>query len=272
MPYVMINGLKQEFETFGDIHNPPLLLLYGSATLPQGWRSWEYNGALERLAKENYVIAYDRRGHGQSRFLPGNTLEDIANDIVALLDLLCIDKVNVAGLSAGTYILGCAAGIAPERFKSMILIVGNSHTSGGSPATHLAFKMGINPATATKEDIARVARANYAPATTDEMIAAHMAWEGQFDSYPKLPMEDTMAMFKAISEFDFRENYSKLKMPVLVISGQNDLINPPERGREIASLVDGGRFVEIPDSGHMLFNEKNEECVDAMLDFLRSVN
>ena len=34
MPYVMLNGIKQEFETFGDIHNPPLILLYGYGAFP----------------------------------------------------------------------------------------------------------------------------------------------------------------------------------------------------------------------------------------------
>ena len=242
------------------------------AHFPPGWRGWTYNGSIEKLAKENYVIAYNRRGHGSTRFPEGSTLEDIVKDIIALLDILCIEKVNAVGMSMGTYVLGCAAGIAPERFNSMVLIVPNSHSIGGSPGTQFVRKMGINPSTATVEELNSIGRAYYAPTTTDEMIESHKNWDKQFADLPKLPPEDVATAIKVISDFDFRDNFRNLKKPVLVMSGQYDVINTPDRGREIASLIDGGRFVEIPDCGHNLFIEQNETCVDTMLTFLRSVN
>lgn len=268
MPYLMINGVKQEIETFGDIHNPPLILLNGGATSKESWHIWDWNNSIARLAEENYVICYDRRGHGQSRVPAGTTIKDMANDLFTLIDTLCIEKANVVGLSAGTYVLGCAAGIAPERFTSMTLIVPHSHTVGGSPATHVMRSMGINPATATPEQMKAVFKLNWGPMFSDE--ANFLKWQSQFNKYPELPAEDVAEAYKAISNFDNRDNFKKLKLPTLVMSGKYDKFCPQEIGREIAESIDGGQFVEFADSGHCLYFEENEKCINLMIEFLRS--
>ena len=272
MPHLMINGVKQEFETFGDLHNPPLILIFGGATNPQTWRVWNYKNSIERLAEENYVIAFDHRGHGQSHFPQDSTLEDVAKDVIGLMDALCIEKANVMGLSAGTYVLGCLAGIAPERLNSMVLIVPHSHTSGGSPATHLMKSLGIDSATATPEQIASISRIGFSPNTPDSVVDEYNTYSASLSHFPALPVEDSIAAYKSIANFDNRETYKNLKKPVLVMSGEHDRYCPPEYGRAIAEAVDGGRYVLFENCGHMLFFEKNEEAVECIKDFLRSVN
>lgn len=271
MPYLKINGIKTAVEAFGDIHNPPLILLFGNATDKAGWHLWEYNNTIQKLAKENYVIVYDRRGHGQTPFESGG-LDDLAEDLIALMDTLCLEKANVVGLSAGTYILGRAATLAPERFNSMILIVPHSHSFGGSPATHLMRSMGIDSATATPEQISEFSKVMWAPMTTDETRAKHAAFLASFNHLPDIPLQYTINGYKSIGNFDNRKGYAKLKLPVLVLSGKYDRCNPPEIGKAIAEAIDGGRYVEMPNSSHMMFNEENEAVVEQMLNFLRSVN
>lgn len=273
MPHLMINGVKQEFETFGDLHNPPLILVFGGATNQQTWRVWDFRNSIARLAEENYVIAFDHRGHGQSRFPAGGTLEDVANDIFGLMDALCIEKANVMGLSAGTYVLGCAAGIAPERLNSIILIVPHSHTSGGSPATHLLRAHGFDSATATREDWAKLSRLSYAPCVDEALFQESQAFSQALAAkFPPLPVEDSIEAYKSIANFDNRENFKKLKKPVLVMSGEFDNYCPAKYGREIAESIDGGRYVEFANCGHMLFHEENDKAVECIKEFLRSVN
>lgn len=272
MPHLMINGVKQEFETFGDLHKPPLILVFGGATNPSTWRAWDYKNSIARLAEENYVIAFDHRGHGQSHFPQDSTLEDVAKDVFGLMDALCIEKANVVGMSAGTYVLGCAAGIAPERFNSMILVVPHSHSFGGSPATHLMRELGIDSATATPEQLAQIAKISFAPNVSDETVAEYNAFMASLSHFPPLPVEDCIAAYKSIANFDNRETYKNLKKPVLVMSGEYDRYCPAEVGKAIAESIDGGQYVEFKDCGHCLFWEKNDEAVDCIKEFLRTVN
>lgn len=265
MPYLMINGVKQEFETFGDVHKPALIMLYGGATNASTWRGWNYNNTLLKLSEENYVIAFDRRGHGSSDCPKGTTLTDMARDLVALMDTLCIEKASAVGMSAGTYLLGCAAGVAPERFTSQILIVPNIRTSNGSPGTNFARKRG-NPDPETSQRMA------FSPNTPEALIESYFAWNDKFSCYPTPSREIMINAFDAISEFDHTENFKNMQAPVLVLSGEHDLINPPEAGKEIAEVAPNGKYVEFSDCGHMLFNEKNDECVRIIMEFLRSVN
>lgn len=271
MPYLMINGIKHDFEAFGNISNPPLILLYGGAATAEGWHAWDYNNSISRLAEENYVICYNRRGHGQTRCPAGTTLEDIAKDLFAFMDALCIEKANLAGLSAGTYLLGCAAGIAPERFNSMILIVPHSHTEGGSPYTQAMRKLGLDSANMTPEQEAQTARLSWAPSTPDKKVAIFDEWYKQFEHFPTLPQKDVIAAYKTIFSFDHRENFKKFDRPALIISGEKDVFCPPEVGREIAASIPGSQFVEVPNTAHMVFYEENELCVETIKDFLRSV-
>src|SRR4051794_34885495 len=139
---VQANGIEIAYETFGDRTDPPVLLVMGLGTQMIAWP----DELCEQLAAGGrWVIRYDNRDTGLSTHLrdlpapdvksvllrrqkPPYTVDDMAKDLLGLLDALGIDRAHVVGASMGGFIAQTAALIAPERFRSLTLIM----TSTGS--------------------------------------------------------------------------------------------------------------------------------------------
>jgi 3-oxoadipate enol-lactonase len=84
----------------------------------------------------------------------------------------------------------------------------------------------------------------------------------------KLTSEQFAAANNAFVGFDFRNDLAKVKSKTLVISGKYDGLNPPDNGREVASLIPNASFVEMQYSGHAPMYEESETYVEIISDFL----
>ena len=71
-----------------------------------------------------------------------------------------------------------------------------------------------------------------------------------------------------IARPDAREHLSALRCPVLVMCGEEDLLTPPERSREIAALVPQAKLVLVPRCGHMLTMERPEVVNEVLAGWL----
>jgi pimeloyl-ACP methyl ester carboxylesterase len=59
----------------------------------------------------------------------------------------------------------------------------------------------------------------------------------------------------------------KVRCPALVVIAANDIMTPPKAGRELASLIPGGRALAVEDCGHMLLSEAPDAVLDALIGF-----
>jgi 3-oxoadipate enol-lactonase len=84
----------------------------------------------------------------------------------------------------------------------------------------------------------------------------------------KLSPEQFSAANKAIGTFDFRPDLSKIKAETLIISGKYDGLNPPEDGKEVASLIKNSTFVEMEYSGHAPMFEEPHTYINTIEGFL----
>jgi len=122
--YAWINGIQLYYATYGT--GAPLLLLHGALGNSDYW-----GNQVPAFARKYRVIIVDSRGHGRStrdnRLYSYNLL---ARDILALLDLLKIDKVSVVGWSDGAN-LGLHLAIHhPERLNKLVVFEANYRPSG----------------------------------------------------------------------------------------------------------------------------------------------
>jgi pimeloyl-ACP methyl ester carboxylesterase len=74
-----------------------------------------------------------------------------------------------------------------------------------------------------------------------------------------------------IARPDARVHLPQLRCPVLVMCGDDDQLTPPERSREIASLIPDARLVMVPRCGHMLTMERPEVVNETLVEWLGSV-
>jgi pimeloyl-ACP methyl ester carboxylesterase len=122
--YADINGVRIYYETYGE--GPPVLVLHGGTGFIE---TMHYQ--ISALAKDHLVIAPDSRGHGRSSDGEGPLhYTQMADDMVALLDRLKIEKADIFGWSDGGIIALDMAIRHPDRVGRIAMSGTNFDTSG----------------------------------------------------------------------------------------------------------------------------------------------
>lgn len=274
MPSVMANGIRIEYDTFGDSSSPALLLIAGNGAQLIYWEV-EF---CELLAKAGlYVICFDNRDAGLStKFdeagvpdlmaafqaaMAGKpvesaySLDDMADDAVGLLDALGIDKAHICGLSMGGMIAQVVAYWHPDRVLSLTSIMsntGNPEAPQGKPEA-LAAVM-VPPPDEREAYIAhnlQVWRQIWSPGFPFEDARARSFLERSYDRsyYPQGMARQNMAI---LASGDRRASLATIKAPTLVIHGADDPLIPLEAGEEAARLIPGASLLIIDGMGHDL--------------------
>ena len=91
------------------------------------------------------------------------------------------------------------------------------------------------------------------------------------ESISALHKQSYIKTIEASTYYDRSAALEAIHVPTLLVYGGDDRLNRPEVGREIAAQIEGSRFVEIPDAGHLCNIEAPEEFNDAVLSFFRNI-
>jgi pimeloyl-ACP methyl ester carboxylesterase len=116
--YLDALGLRMHVALAGPEDAPPILLVHG---WPQHW--WAWRNVIPTLAERHRVIVPDLRGHGWTEApKTGYAKEQLASDLLALLDALNIERVTWIGHDWGGWVGELAALRAPERIGRMLVL------------------------------------------------------------------------------------------------------------------------------------------------------
>lgn len=116
--YVNAGGLRTHLALAGPQDAPAMLLVHG---WPQHWWAWRY--VIPALAKRYRVIVPDLRGHGWTQApRAGYAKEQLAADLLAVLDVLELERVTWVGHDWGAWTGFLAALRAPERIERMLAL------------------------------------------------------------------------------------------------------------------------------------------------------
>lgn len=116
--YVDAGGLRTHVALAGPTDAPPVLLVHG---WPQNWWTWRH--VIPTLAERFRVIAPDLRGHGWTEApASGYEKEQLASDMLAVLDALAIERATWVGHDWGGWAGFLAALRAPERIERMLAL------------------------------------------------------------------------------------------------------------------------------------------------------
>jgi proline iminopeptidase len=287
MPTALANGLALAYEVRGDPDASPLVLVMGLGMPLVLWPDALVDGLVERGFR---VVSFDNRDSGHSDKVPRGprpnlplaigrallrlkvrapyTLDDMAKDVVGLLDALGIARAHLVGVSLGGMIAQVMAARFPHRVTSLTSIMassGNPRVSLGKPAAvrvllrrpnaldveaviaHLVDVFGVigSPAYATDPTLLRgmcerVAHRGYYPAGTARQLLALLA------------------------AGDRRRDLERVRAPTLVIHGTRDPLLPVAAGRDTARHIPGARLLEIEGMGHDLPPVLTPRIVDAI--------
>ena len=220
---------------------PPVLLLHGINMSSAVWRR-----LVDELGPGRRYIAPDLRGHGGSGQQGPFTADDYADDALAVLDELGVERVHVVGTSFGGMVACTLAARVPERVAS-IAAIGSALAIEGvdlEQATAALQGMGVRPF----YDMF-LPQASFAPGTDQSLIdeAAATASEGR-DA--ELVIDVSVTAFTS----DVTAAAEKVRCPALVMAGELDLTCPTPLGEAMAKVL-STELVRVPGSGHMVIVE-----------------
>ncbi len=259
MPIIKSGEARIHYELEGQSGSSVLVF---SNSLGTNYSMWDPQA--REFRKKFRVLRHDTRGSGQSSLTPGPySIEQLAKDVLALLDALDLDRVHFCGLSMGGMI-GMWLGVnAPERLNKLVLC--NTAARIGTPETWNARidavqKNGMKSiAPAVVERWFSPAFRQKAPATKSS--TQKMLEESNPDGYS--------ACCAAVRDFDFREQVSRIRGPALVIAGALDPATPPADGRFLAHQIPGARYVEL-NAAHLSNIEDQDRFNNEVAAFLNS--
>jgi 3-oxoadipate enol-lactonase/4-carboxymuconolactone decarboxylase len=257
MAFVMQDKVRLYWRADGDEGKPPLLLLNSLGTDHAMW-----DGVMPLLTRDFRVLRMDTRGHGASDAPKGDyTLSMLAQDALAVLDAAGVARAHVCGLSMGGMTALELAIEHPERVEK---IVGANTSAQMSPDL--------------MRERAALVRQKGMQAVIDAVLGRFFT-QGFLDRKPPLlgstratalatDPEGYAACCMAIAGMKIKDKLARVKAPLLVINGAQDVSTPPaEHGERIATAVAGATSVML-DAAHLSAVEQPEAFGGAVLAFL----
>jgi 3-oxoadipate enol-lactonase len=219
---------------------------------------------LPALAERFRVVSYDSRGHGASPAPAGPyTLDDLVDDVVALLDALDVERAHVAGLSLGGMTALRLAAREPARVDRLAVLCTSSKVDPGPFLDRAAAVRAGGTAPLAATIAGRWLTPPYA-AQHPELVARLEAMiEGCDDA-------GYAACCEIVANIDLRDDLARITAPTLVVSGADDQALPPEHQRAIADGVRGARLMTVQPGAHLANLEQPERITAALLDHFES--
>jgi 3-oxoadipate enol-lactonase len=257
-----INGIKLNYELTGKEGAPVVMLSHSLACSLVMWQP-----QMADLEPEFQVLRFDTRGHGDSDAPEGAyTLEQLAADAIGLMDALGIETVRYVGLSMGGMIGQCLALDHAERLISVALC----DTAAVMPEeTQPIWQQRINAAGKTgmagqvDETLERWFRPGYLQQNPPEveMIRRQIL---------ATPVAGYVGCCEAIRRLNYIERLSGIKMPTLIIVGEEDPGTPVAASEAMHAEIAGSKLVILPEARHLSNIEQADAFNTALMDFLAS--
>lgn len=268
MPVASVNGIEVCYETSGD--GRPLVLINGLGSQMIRWPQ----GFCDLLRGHGFrVVVFDNRDVGlTTKFddapqTPAYTVDDMAGDVVGLLDHLGIERAHIAGQSMGGMIAQVLAIAHPDRVLSLASIMsatGDDRVLADDPEVVAVF---TEPAATTREEAieqdVRHRRVMSGPGFPYDEDAMRELAARCYDRC-HLPAGRARQM-QAVGAAPGRSAaLAELEVPTVVIHGTADRLIPVAAGEATAAAIPGAELVLIEGMGHDLPRGAWEEIAAAI--------
>jgi 3-oxoadipate enol-lactonase len=258
-----VRGIELAYTDEG--RGPVVLMLHGFPFDRSMWR-----GQIEKLSSSFRVIAPDLRGHGGTTVTSGpSTMEEVAEDVSALLDELNVPRAVLCGLSMGGYVALALYRAHPERVRALVLADTRPQAD-------------TEDARRAREENARRALSEGMQPIADAMLPKLLSPRTR-ESAPEViarvremmlgvNAEGAAAALRGMAlRRDQTDLLSKIDVPALVIVGSEDAVTPPADAEAMRERIEGSRLVIIEGAGHVSNIERPEEFDRALVEFLEGL-
>lgn len=273
--FVDVNGIRVHYKMLGQ-GKPAMILLHGFAASEFSWRE-----VMRPLAQEygGTVVAYDRPAFGLTqRPMPGEWTGDSPYGIdaqvkllIGLMDALKIERAILVGNSAGGGIAALTALRHPSRVDALILV--DAAIGGGGNAPWYQVLMTTPQGRRIGPLIARQIKdwgIDFGKsAWHDPSKITPAIWAGYLKPLQVENWDRALWEFTAASQpTELPSRLKELRLPALVITGDDDKIVPQERSIKTANDLPNAKLVVIPNCGHVPHEECPAEFQSAVKSFM----
>jgi pimeloyl-ACP methyl ester carboxylesterase len=262
MPTIATQNARIQYWKTGT--GPAVILVQGAGVIGEGWRP-----QIDALKDRYTVIWIDNRGIGQSVITAGGlTVEQMADDVLAVADTENLPRFHLAGHSLGGLVAQQVALRAPERVNSLALLCTFHKGRQGAAMSLSLLLTAIRSRIGTRRMrrhafVELVMPAAYLSSVDRDQLCESL--NGLFGRDLADQPSIVMRQVRAMSKFDVSGALGRLKgVPTLVVSAEHDRIARPEYGRALAAAIPGATFVELKGSGHAVTIQCPDE-VNALL-------
>ena len=265
--FVTVDGIRIAYRELGPKGGVPLVLLNHWGAVLDNFDPRIVDG----LATKHHVIALNYRGIGLSGGTAPVTIDEMARDAIATIRALGFDQIDLMGFSLGGFVAQDVTLKAPGLVRKLILT--GTGPAGGEgiarvgavswpliikglmtfrdPKTYLFFTSTANGRRSAKDFLARLKERSSnrdkgpSPRAFLRQLAAIQAWGRQAP-----------------------QDLGRIRVPVLVANGDNDIMVPTSNSRDMARRIPGADLVIYPDAGHGGIFQYHDQFVPKALAFL----
>ncbi|MFG2132882.1 alpha/beta fold hydrolase [Streptomyces sp. NPDC048751] len=255
MPQLEVDGVALTYDDEGprDAAEVPLVFIHGWTANRHRW-----DHQVAHFAEQRRVIRLDLRGHGESDGAGVRTIEELATDVVALLDHLKVDRFVPVGHSMGGMIAQTLALTHPERVERLVLV---NSISRMTYSRGRGLLMAASTLVPFKLFVATNIQRAFAPGYPREEIRSYIR------SSADTPREVVMTLYGAMRAFDVLDRVGEIRVPTLLVHGYHDIQLPVKQMLRMATGYPDA-VIRIIDAGHELPVEKPAELTAALDGFL----
>ncbi len=264
MPFVhATDGTRIHYEVTGKSGATPVLMIQGLGASKNAWN-------LQRIAMATRfrIISFDNRGAGRSdKPTEPFTLEQMADDALAVLDAAGIETAHVVGASMGGVISQIVAVKFPHRVRSLTLVC----TACRNHPWRQELLQSWAKTAADKGMIEvgkEAAQWVMSPRSFRRLVPA-FTWMGPLAALR--PRHSFVSQIDAIlnTREDLVDQLSTITAPTMVIVGNQDILTPRGDSEEIAERIPNAELVVISGAAHGLMMEHSSTFNRILIEFLQ---
>jgi 3-oxoadipate enol-lactonase len=218
------------------------------------------------LSQRLRVVRYDTRGHGGSPVPSGPyTIDDLADDVLGLLDRLGLHRVHFVGLSVGGMTGLRLAARNPDRLDRLAVLCTSALLGPAQAWRDRAATVRAGGAVAVAEAVVGRWYTEGFALCNPQRVAAAQAMVAA------TPAEGYASCCEVIADMDLVDDLAAVVAPTLAIAGADDPATPPPHLERIAAGVVDGRLLLVAEAAHLANDEQPAIVTSALLEHLTGV-
>jgi len=250
------NGVRLYYTQHGPKTGRAIVMLHGYSD-----SSFSFSRIMPLLPQDIRVIAPDLRGHGQSdRPSTGYRIEDLADDVIAMMDALNVPDAIIVGHSMGSFVAQAIAERAPSRVSALALLA-------SAPVARNAVMLALQKEVLAQPDPVEASFVRAFQYSTIALPVPEAFMDAAIANSQRMPASVWRQVVQGM--IDYRPVNPRPSVRTLVIGGNKDAVFSVPEQMALASQFENARLKIVANVGHTLHWEQPEVFVAELMKFAR---